>query len=687
MLKRSYTSQEFVRLGFLFILCFLASELGSYIHAAGTAPSFIWPAAGIALGGLILWGSALWPAIALASFLQLLLNGNPLLIAIVIALANAGQALLGAYLLKQLKFHPKIERLYDTFVLVLITVLVTMVVPTIGIWIEFVSGLLPITNLSSSWGHWWSGEILSILIMTPLILRWISAPRFTWKRKELGETILAFGFLGAIDIFLFWTPYTTFVQISLIYIMLVPLFWIALRMGVRATTLALFLNAFLVLVGTAVGFPATHAVAALGTRLLQSEIFLIIISLIFLILASIAEERKNAADALRDHVEQLEKAVARISIEDTAKSEFIATLAHELRNPLAPLVSSLDILRMGSLSAIDQEELVEVMGRSIAMIRHLLDDLLDISRISRQKFKIEKEVVDLSEIIMRSVRMVEPLMQERDHTFTLNLPPETINLNVDPVRFEQILLNLLNNAAKYTEPGGTIKLEVKIIPGTITMRICDSGIGIESSLLKHIFDPFMQIERGNRKRTAGLGIGLSLARTLVELHGGTIEAQSAGPGQGSEFIVRLRYSDPQENLIQTAIIAKNPVSSFFSSIMGPHFKILVVDDNQAAAKALQKLLTLRGHTVETAFGANEALVSENEFKPRVILLDIGLPEMDGYEVARQLREVHLFSGTIIALTGYGQEEDKQKADGAGCDYHLTKPAGLVDIEEILKQIS
>jgi signal transduction histidine kinase len=680
MRELHYTRREIFNTVTLFIAYFATAELGSYLHAAGTSPALIWPAAGLALGGLILGGYKLWPAIALGSLLQQSLGGSSFVLSLVLAAANSIQALVALYFLHKFKFNPRLERLRDAFIFFLIAILATMIVPSIGSTAQVLLGKVLLINVSGSWGPWWTGEMLSLIVITPFILRWFAKPPMILSREDLTETGIAFAALGAIDLFLYWTPYTAISQVSLIYVMLLPLFWIGIRMGVRTTTFALFINAILVLIGSGFGYQAAHALASdTGARLLQSEIFLIIISVIFLILSSIAEERKNATDTLLDHVKRLEKAIERISKEDEAKSEFIATLAHELRNPLAPLVSSLEILDLTDVQESDRKELVKDMRSSIATMRHLLNDLLDISRISRRKMTLDKEIVNVLEVTSQSIKTIKSSLEERGHTLKTALPATTLLIEADRVRLEQIMVNLLNNAIKYTDPGGVIELKIETKPGMMSISIKDSGIGIAKEMLQTIFDPFIQINMDERK-VGGLGIGLSLTSSLVEMHGGTIEAKSKGVGHGSEFIVRLPYIDPED---QQTIAPRT--KSLTTALMRPNLKILVVDDNQIAAKALQKLLTLRGHGVSTAFDGAEAIKAVPELQPDVVMLDIGLPDMNGYEVAKKLRE-NLYKGTLIALTGYGQDNDKRVAENAGFDYHLTKPAGLVEIEEILNKV-
>ena len=660
---------------------YLAAAQAGHLLTGTTfmSPAFIWPAAGIAVAGIVLGGGALWPAIALASFINSVLIHSPLSLAVALAVANVLQALFAGYLLRKLHFDTLLSHLQDIFALTLTALLATPIVPLIGTTTRLFLGLITTSEVTSTWNSWYAGEVLSVLIITPFVVRWLPRLRFRRTKREWTEAGVAFALLALIDVVLFWTPYTEFARIPLVYLIFLPLMWIGLRIGPRAMTLALLMNAGLILSGVMYGATAAYSTpTSIADHLFQSELFVIMISFIFYVLVATAEERKDSANDLRDHVRRLEYALERIQKEDSAKGQFIATLAHELRNPLAPLMSSLEIFKLSAPSANDAETLVDGMIGHIKTMRHLLDDLLDISRVSRKKFVLQKECVELQAIVNQSVRTVTPLYEERGHDLVVSLPESALLFEADPVRLEQILVNLLNNSAKYTDPGGTVSLDASLSGDVITLRVRDTGRGIDPALIEHIFEPFLQIYQ-QPKSSGGIGIGLSLTRNLVEMHGGSIRAFSEGAGQGSEFTVRIPFIHrTKEDTMATGGQA---------SLSDTRKTILVVDDNEAAARALQKLLMIRYHDARTAADGGEALRMVTDFEPEVVILDIGLPDMDGYQVARILRQQNKPLKALIALSGYGQDEDKRKAIEAGFDYHLTKPVGLSEIEEILNTLS
>jgi signal transduction histidine kinase/DNA-binding response OmpR family regulator len=366
---------------------------------------------------------------------------------------------------------------------------------------------------------------------------------------------------------------------------------------------------------------------------------------------------------------------------DRRKSEFLAMLGHELRNPLAPILNALHLMRLREPDRAGVEQAREVAERQVRHLARLVDDLLDVSRINSGKIELRKSRVDLREAVNRAVAAVRPLIEERRHELSVSLPPEPALLEADEARLEQILANLLNNAAKYTEPGGQIMLDVAREDGSSVVRVRDTGIGIDPELLPRIFDMFTQADRSLDRSQGGLGIGLTLVRRLVELHGGHVEARSAGPGHGSEFLVRLPTIEPSPK-------TGPGVGDQTARPLGPGrpqpSRILVVDDNVDAAKILARLLAMEGHEVAVAHDGTAALEIAHDHRPDVILLDIGLPGMDGYEVARRLRQNPAFDPTLlIALTGYGHAEDRQRALETGFDEHLVKPVSPEDLSSLL----
>lgn len=385
-------------------------------------------------------------------------------------------------------------------------------------------------------------------------------------------------------------------------------------------------------------------------------------------------ERKDAVDQVRRINDQLSEA-------DRRKDEFLATLAHELRNPLAPMRNVLQLLK---LKNIDDPQILwsrDVMARQVHHLTHLVDDLLEVSRITQGKLELRLETVDLTAAIEDALEATQPLVEASSHQLSVQWPAQPISLNADPMRLTQMIQNLVNNAAKYTPSGGHIWITADRQGDQAVISVRDSGIGIAKEHLAGVFDMFSQLTPALDRSQGGLGIGLSLVRGLVELHGGTIEAKSDGMGLGSEFVLQLP-ARPFAEVLDTSFDDDNLPVTHASK------RILVVDDNQDAADSLQSLLDLQGHDVMTAHDGVMALQLAQEFSPELVLLDIGLPLFNGYEVAQRIRkEAWGQSMCLVALTGWGQSQDKQKAMEAGFDRHLTKPVEPEDLHSILDTLS
>ena len=362
---------------------------------------------------------------------------------------------------------------------------------------------------------------------------------------------------------------------------------------------------------------------------------------------------------------------------DQRKDEFLATLAHELRNPLAPVRNALEILKLAGDDPTKSLKAREMMQRQVSQMVRLVDDLLDVSRITTGKLAVRKAAFDLHGALRDGIETAKPFIESRKHSLEVDLPRGATIVEGDRTRLAQVFSNLLNNAAKYTEPGGRIQLSLRQEGGDAVVRVRDNGIGMERVSLVTIFDMFVQVDRSLERSQAGLGVGLTLAQRLVELHGGTIEAASAGQGEGSEFTVRLPLSH--------ARLEETPVVKMAEGPDAHRRRVLLADDNADFANSLGQLLTSQGHDVRIAYDGAEALATAREFIPDIAFVDIGMPKVHGYEVARRLRSEPSTSGCVlVAVTGWGQENDRKRAREAGFDRHLVKPVDPAEIEAILE---
>jgi signal transduction histidine kinase len=389
-----------------------------------------------------------------------------------------------------------------------------------------------------------------------------------------------------------------------------------------------------------------------------------------------ALERLNAEleQRVAERTAALEATTAALQEADRRKDEFLAILAHELRNPLAPIRTAVQLLRRRELAEAQGMRAREVIERQVQHLVCLIDDLLDVSRITRGMITLQRERVLIDAIVARAVETARPLIDSRRHELTLDLPEELLSVEGDPTRLVQIVGNILHNAAKFMEPGGRIGLTVVREDSYAVIKVKDAGMGIPADLVPKIFDLFSQVHQKSESTHGGLGIGLALVRRLVEMHGGVVSASSHGPGHGTELEVRL----PLLGVHATHVGMPTGDGKKAPSV-SPR-RILVADDNTDAVEALALQLQLAGHDVRTANDGVEALEVAESFAPQVVLLDLGMPRMDGYETARQIRRKWWGkSATLVALTGWGQQQDRKRTSDAGFDVHLVKPVTEFDL--------
>jgi signal transduction histidine kinase len=376
----------------------------------------------------------------------------------------------------------------------------------------------------------------------------------------------------------------------------------------------------------------------------------------------------------------LEASAERLREADRRKDEFLATLAHELRNPLAPVASAAKILRMKETSDPDLEVVRTVIDRQVEHLTRLIDDLLDVSRISRNKLELRKKRIALTDVLEAALESSRPLIERQGHQLRVKLLPHPVYLNGDLIRLAQVFTNLLNNSAQYTKTGGTIWVTAEDEGDTVAVHVKDNGIGISADKLSHIFEMFYQNDTSLEQAHGGLGIGLTLASRLVEMHSGRVEAYSEGLDQGSEFIVRLPMSI---NRSEQSYVPEPATTTQEKAQNGR--RVLVADDNEDSAQVLALLLSLQGYQVKTAYDGLEALEVAAAFQPDAVLLDIGMPRLNGYEVARRLREQPWGEKVLlIAQTGWGQDTDRRRSEEAGFNAHFTKP---LDHEALIRLLS
>ena len=653
------------------IVYFATARLGLELAVVARQVSIIWPATGLALALLMLRGQRLWPAILLGAFAANVLNDTSVLASTGIAAGNTLEALAGAMLLRRVGFQPSMRRLHDVASLFLLAAcLSTIVSATIGVVTVCLTGTASWRDFTSLWSTWWIGDAIGNLVTAPFVFVWADQARNRWRLQRLAEGMLLLFSMGLLSLAVF-VDRGSAVPYPVHYLIFPAVIWAALRLGQHATATLVFGSLAVTIVATIAG-RGPFATNNLAGSLLQVALFMAVVAVTGLFLGAATAERNRAERRrsedyarLRSSEERLARQAEELAAADRRKDEFLAVLGHELRNPLAPLQNGLQLLALGGNDQALVTHSRQLMERQLRHLVRLVDDLLDVARIRSGKIVLELERLELAPMIISAVELARPLIDARSHDLRVVLPPETLWTDADKIRLPQLLANLLNNAAKYTDAGGKITLSVARLEAQIVVSVRDTGIGMESESLANVFELFAQAAGTAHAVQGGLGVGLSLARSIAELHGGVLTAHSDGLGKGSQFVLRL----PAAAAPEARADAASPSAELTS-----RQRILVVDDNIDAAESLGTMLAHSGHDVRVAHGGVEALSTAREFSPDVMILDLGMPEMDGYAVARAVRSDPRIAETrLIALSGYGQADDRRRTADVGFDEHLVKP--------------
>jgi signal transduction histidine kinase len=652
------------------VYCAIA-RLGLELAVVARQVSIIWPATGFALALLVLRGRQFWPAILLGACVANVLNETSVLASMGIAAGNTLEAIVGATLLRRVGFQPSMRRLHDVASLFLLAAcLSTIVSATIGVVTVCLTGTTSWHDFRSLWSTWWIGDAIGNLVTAPFVFVWADQARNRWRLQRLAEGMLLLLSMGLLSLAVF-VDHGSEIPYPVHYLIFPAVIWAALRLGQHATATLVFGALAVTIVATIAGrgpFVTTN----IGASLLQVALFMAVVAVTGLFLGAATAERNRAERRrsedyarLRSSEERLARQAEELAAADRRKDEFLAVLGHELRNPLAPLQNGLQLLALGGNDQALVIHARQLMERQLRHLVRLVDDLLDVARIRSGKIVLELERVEIAPMVTSAVELARPLIDSRSHDLQVVLPPESLWTDADKIRLPQLLANLLNNAAKYTDEGGSITLSVARLEAQIMISVRDTGIGMDSESLANVFELFAQAAGPAHAVQGGLGVGLSLARSIAELHGGVLTAHSEGLGKGSQFVLRLPAAAAPEGRAGAASSPGEPAM---------RQRILVVDDNVDAAESLGTMLAYSGHDVRVAHGGVEALSAAREFSPNVMILDLGMPEMDGYAVARAVRSDPKFATTrLIALSGYGQAEDRRRTADVGFDEHLVKP--------------
>lgn len=643
---------------------FLLALMGMATTVEPQGSAIVWPASGFLVGLLALQEQRRWPALlaggVVGSACASLVFGDSADLAAYVALANMVEVVLAAWLPQRIRGAPlRMDSVVDAVWFFLLAVLV---VPGVGATLGIGASVFHQGKPSWNTLHlWWMADGLGILLVTPFILALRQERRGLggWRRARLAEVAALLATLAVVAV-LIYSP----IQAS--PILLFPIVsWAALRFGVLGVSSLMLGISAVAVTETLLGNPMGNLFVGFAPyTLLDVQAFLSVTALSALGLAAALAERRKVKEALLDAHRR--------------KDMFLATLSHELRNPLAPIRNSLFILDRILPHADQARRALATIDRQVTYLTRLVGDLLDVTRISHGKIELHRERLDLRKVVQRTVEDHRPLFAAHNLQLHFLQAGSPLWVEGDETRLAQALGNLLNNAVKFTPAGGTVTVTLHKEAGLGLLSVRDNGVGLPADLMAHLFEPFAQADRSLDRRSGGLGLGLALAQGMVRLHGGRIEARSVGVGQGSEFTIYL----PLRAKATSESAGIKGAEACARSSTG--LQVLVIEDNPDAAETLKTALELNGHGVRVAANGREGLAQAHQVKPDVVFCDIGLPDMNGYDVARAFRREEEFQDTVlVALTGYATPEDSRKAKEAGFDRHLAKPLDLHMLETIL----
>jgi signal transduction histidine kinase len=656
-------------IGVVTLVYFIAGKLGLKLAFLNDSTSAVWPPSGIALAALLLIGYRIWPAIFVAAFLVNLTTTADFATSLGIAAGNTLEAVCGASLVSAFAGGTRaFDRAQDVFKFALAVMASSVIAATCGVTSLALSGLASWANYGPVWLTWWLGDVTGGLVIAPLILLWFVAPTRRWNRAEalevtlLGLLLLSLGEL----VFGGWFPISAR-NYPIAFICGPIVIWTAFRFTQRETATGIFILSALAIWGTLHNFgPFVMETRNHSLLVMQSSTALLFITA--MALAAAMAERRRAEAVIEEQKSAVEAA-------NQAKDNFLAMLSHELRTPLTPVIAALEALKTGPLDASESKEALAMIRRNIDLESQLIDDLLDLTRITRDKLQLQLEPLDAHQAIANVLEMCDSELSNKRLRLALELRAESHHVAADAPKFQQIIWNLLKNAIKFTGENGTITVaSSNESPQNLTIRVTDTGIGIEPEVMERIFNRFEQGDRSFQRRFGGLGLGLTISKSLAEAHGGTLLAESEGRDRGASFSLKIKTVPEAERAGQTrAARADAPRRSL---------RILLVDDHPDTSVALERLLTRRGHIVAAARDMRSAMetVASQEFD--LLISDVGLPDGSGLELMTHLRATSGLPG--IAISGFGMNGDVEKSLHAGFAEHLVKPVNLEKLEAAIE---
>jgi signal transduction histidine kinase/CheY-like chemotaxis protein len=651
-------------IGILTVIYFIVGKLSLQLAFVHPSASPVWPPAGIALAALVVFGYRTWPAILLGAFLVNVTTAGNIGTSLCIATGNTLEAVCGAWLVNQFAGGTRIfDRAQDVFKFALAVMVSTAVSPTFGVTSLAVGGLADWANYRAIWLTWWLGDATGALVVAPLLILWSIGPRWRLNPKrhlEVGLLLLVLLMLGE-AVFGGWFPITAR-NYPISFICGPIVIWTAFRFSQRETATGIFILSAIAIWGTLQGF-GPFVMETENQSLLIAQTFTGVLTITALALAAGMAEGRRAEAAIEQ-----QKAV--VEAANRTKDNFLAMLSHELRTPLTPVIAALDVLESVPSQSEDSKASLAMIRRNVELESQLIDDLLDLTRIAKDKLQLEFDQIDAHQAISNVAEICRMEANARRLRVYLNLRAGAHHVTADVTKFQQIIWNLLKNAIKFTNENGEITISSSNpSPQVLTIIVGDTGIGIEPEILERIFDPFEQGDRSFQRRFGGLGLGLAISKSLAQAHGGTLAVASEGRDRGSTFVLTMNtVAPPQERPTEPEIVP----------IEARALRILLVDDHQDTCAALEKLLVRRGHLVAATHNVRSAMEAAVRNRFDLLISDIALPDGSGMELMMQLHAISRIPG--IAISGFGNNGDIEKSLQAGFSEHLIKPVKLEKLE-------
>ena len=655
----------------LAVIYFVAGKLSLKLAFLNASASAVWPPAGIAVAALLLFGNRMWAGIFVGAFLANVFTAGNILSSIGIAAGNTLEALTAAWLIRQIANGIRaFDHAYDVFRFALALAFSTVIGATIGVTTLAVGGFADWKSYGAIWLTWWLGDYSGAIIFAPVLILWLGHP---WRRLNLvrdGEVAILFMLLAVLSEIVFGGWFTiSSLNYPIAFILGPIIAWTAFRLTPRETATSMFVLSAISIWGTLHRFgPFVRSDENQSLLILQS--FNVLTTITAVALAAGMSERRRAEAALEQQRTDVEAA-------NLTKDNFLAMLSHELRTPLTPVLAALDALKTERQSAAEIDVTLAMMRRNIELESQLIDDLLDLTRITKNKMHLDVQPVDAHQALRNVVEMCASEAHGKNLRVQLDLQARDFRVMADPAKFQQIIWNLFKNAIKFTGESGSITItSSNHLPHILTLAVADSGIGIEPEVMEKIFNPFEQGERSFQRRFGGLGLGLTISKSLAQAHGASLIAKSEGLNRGATYLLTMKTAE-LEATEQVRAAEPPPAPA--------GLRILLVDDHPDTCAALERLLKLRGHSVSAAHNMRSALElagDGNSFD--LVISDVGLPDGNGMDLLRVLRTKKPIRG--IAISGFGMDADIAKSMEAGFAEHLVKPVKLEKLEAAISRV-